>query len=52
MYDIEDFDNERHFYLVYNINRTLSVIAKKFIEEAPRLLERRPNNQKEESQKC
>ena len=41
MYDIEDFDNERHFYLVHNINRTLSIIAKKFIEEAPHLLEKK-----------
>jgi len=38
MYDIEDFGNERYFYLVYNINRTLSVISKKFIEEATRLI--------------
>ena len=34
MYDIEDFNNERDFYLVYNINRTQSVVSKKFIENA------------------
>jgi DNA-binding transcriptional LysR family regulator len=38
MYDIEDFANERYFYLVYNINRTLSVVSKKFIEEATHLI--------------
>ena len=41
MYHIEDFNNERHFYLVYNIDRTLSVIAKKFIEEATHLVEKK-----------
>ena len=41
MYEIEDFDNERQFYLVYNTNRTLSVIAKKFIEEAAHLVEKK-----------
>ena len=41
MYEIEDFDHERQFYLVYNTNRTLSVIAKKFIEEATYLVEKR-----------
>ncbi|MCQ6276990.1 LysR family transcriptional regulator [Bacillus sp. V3B] len=38
MYDIEDFDHERYFYLVYNINRTQSVVSKKFIEDAIRLI--------------
>ena len=41
MYEIADFDHERNFYLVYNINRTLSVIAKKFIEEAAHLVEKK-----------
>jgi DNA-binding transcriptional LysR family regulator len=38
MYDIEDFNNERYFYLVYNINRTQSVVSKKFIEDAIHLV--------------
>ena len=33
MYDIEDFQDERLFYLVYHKNRTLSLVAKLFIEE-------------------
>ena len=49
MYDIEDFNNERHFYLVYNIDRTLSVIAKKFIEEATNLVEKKTEYKKEEA---
>jgi DNA-binding transcriptional LysR family regulator len=38
MYDIEGFNNERYFYLVYNINRTQSVVSKKFIEDAIHLV--------------
>ncbi|MGJ7918952.1 selenium metabolism-associated LysR family transcriptional regulator [Neobacillus sp. LXY-4] len=34
MQEIEDFDDERYFYLVYNKNKTLSMIAKLFIEKA------------------
>ena len=49
MYHIEDFNNERHFYLVYNIDRTLSVIAKKFIEEATNLVEKKTEYKKEEA---
>ena len=54
MYEIADFDHERNFYLVYNINRTLSVIAKKFIEEAAHLVEKTEGIKKEGScpKKC
>ena len=34
MYILDDFNLERHFYLVYHINRTQSLITKKFIEHA------------------
>lgn len=34
LYDIENFNHERYFYLVYNVNRTQSVVSKKFIENA------------------
>lgn len=32
VHDIEDFDNERFFYLVYNKKKTLSMVSKLFIE--------------------
>ena len=34
MYYLDDFNLERYFYLVYHINRTQSLITKKFIEHA------------------
>jgi hypothetical protein len=34
MYELDDFNLERYFYLVYHINRTQSLMAKKFIEHA------------------
>lgn len=34
MYDLDDFNHERYFYLVYHINRTQSLISRKFIEQA------------------
>lgn len=38
MHEIEGFSEERYFYLVYNINRTLSMISKLFIEQAKELV--------------
>jgi DNA-binding transcriptional LysR family regulator len=38
MYEIEDFNDERYFYLVYNVNKTLSMISKQFIEDATNLV--------------
>lgn len=38
MYELEDFTDERYFYLVYNTNRTLSMISKLFIENAPSIV--------------
>nr|WP_263325170.1 selenium metabolism-associated LysR family transcriptional regulator [Neobacillus sp. Marseille-Q6967] len=32
MYDIQDFHDERYFYLVYNVNKTHSMLSKLFIE--------------------
>ncbi|AGK52423.1 selenium metabolism-associated LysR family transcriptional regulator [Bacillus sp. 1NLA3E] len=37
MYEIEDFSDERDFYLVFNKNKTLSMISKLFIEKAVEL---------------
>lgn len=34
MHEIEDFSDERYFYLVYNKNKTLSMISKLFINNA------------------
>lgn len=34
MYEINGFDDERYFYLVYNINKTQSIVSKLFIERA------------------
>jgi DNA-binding transcriptional LysR family regulator len=34
MHDINGFDDERYFYLVYNINKTQSLLSKLFIEGA------------------
>lgn len=38
MYEIEDFTDERYFYLVYNKHKTQSLISKLFIEQAVDLL--------------
>lgn len=37
-YPVEDFDDERYFYLVYNKNKTLSLVAKLFITNAQKLI--------------
>lgn len=34
MYTLNEFNFDRYFYLVYHINRTQSLVAKKFIEHA------------------
>ncbi|MFL6558394.1 MAG: LysR substrate-binding domain-containing protein, partial [Bacillus sp. (in: firmicutes)] len=34
MHEINGFDDERYFYLVYNINKTQSLLSKLFIEGA------------------
>jgi DNA-binding transcriptional LysR family regulator len=34
LHEIENFNDERYFYLVYNKNKTLSMIAKMFIDQA------------------
>jgi DNA-binding transcriptional LysR family regulator len=34
MYEVEDFEDDRHFYLVYNIEKTQSMLTKLFIERA------------------
>ncbi|WML45771.1 selenium metabolism-associated LysR family transcriptional regulator [Neobacillus sp. PS3-40] len=38
LHQIEDFIDERYFYLVYNKSRTLSLIAKLFIKDAKELV--------------
>ncbi|MEH7414395.1 selenium metabolism-associated LysR family transcriptional regulator [Neobacillus drentensis] len=38
MYNIQNFDDERYFYLVYNINKTQSIVSKLFIEGAAELV--------------
>lgn len=38
MYEIKDFQDERYFYLVYHKNKTLSLAAKLFIENAKELV--------------
>lgn len=38
MYEIKDFNDERYFYLVYHVNKTLSMISKQFIEDASNLV--------------
>jgi DNA-binding transcriptional LysR family regulator len=38
MHEINGFDHERYFYLVYNINKTQSLLSKLFIEEAMELV--------------
>ncbi|RDU36846.1 LysR family transcriptional regulator [Neobacillus piezotolerans] len=37
MYEIEGFHDERYFYLVYNISKTLPLISKLFVDYAGRL---------------
>ncbi|PLS01158.1 selenium metabolism-associated LysR family transcriptional regulator [Neobacillus cucumis] len=38
MYTIQDFDDERYFYLVYNVNKTQSIVSRLFIEQAAELV--------------
>ena len=38
MHNINDFNDERYFYLVYNINKTQSMISKLFIENSQDLV--------------
>lgn len=38
MYTLKDFNMERYFYLTYHINRTQSLLTKKFIEQMPHLI--------------
>ncbi|KKK36137.1 LysR family transcriptional regulator [Mesobacillus campisalis] len=38
-FEIEDFAEERYFYLAYNKNKTLSLVAKLFINDARKLIE-------------
>lgn len=38
LHEIKDFDDERYFYLVYNKNKTLSLVSKLFINIAEKLL--------------
>lgn len=38
MYPINGFDNDRYFYLVYNINKSQSIVSKFFIEGAANLI--------------
>lgn len=38
MYTLEDFKMERYFYVTYHINRTQSLLTKKFIEQMPNLI--------------
>jgi DNA-binding transcriptional LysR family regulator len=38
IYEIEDFNDERYFYLVYNKNKTLSLVAKIFIKNVNDLI--------------
>lgn len=43
VHNIEDFDEERYFYLVYNKNKTLSFISKLFIQNTNLLSEENVN---------
>ncbi len=38
MYEINRFEDERYFYLVYNIHKTQSMVSKLFIEAAAKLV--------------
>jgi len=38
MYHLQNFDDERYFYLVYNINKTQSIVSKLFIESGAELV--------------
>ncbi|HJV30992.1 MAG TPA: selenium metabolism-associated LysR family transcriptional regulator [Bacillales bacterium] len=38
VHEIEDFGNERYFYLVFNKNKTLSLITKLFIKDVNQLI--------------
>ncbi|WP_312474275.1 selenium metabolism-associated LysR family transcriptional regulator [Neobacillus sp.] len=38
MHNLEGFNDERYFYLVYNINKTQSIVSKLFIESASDLI--------------
>ncbi|NMD71371.1 LysR family transcriptional regulator [Bacillus sp. DNRA2] len=39
MYEIPEFNDERYFYLIYNKQKTLPLISKTFIEQAPQWLD-------------
>jgi hypothetical protein len=38
IHEINEFNEERYFYLVYNQNKTQSMLSKLFIERAPELI--------------
>jgi DNA-binding transcriptional LysR family regulator len=38
IHEIKDFNDERYFYLVYNQNKTQSMLSKLFIESAQELI--------------
>jgi DNA-binding transcriptional LysR family regulator len=38
LHEIKDFEDERYFYLVYNKNKTLSLVSKLFIKNADKLI--------------
>jgi DNA-binding transcriptional LysR family regulator len=38
IHEINEFNEERYFYLVYNQNKTQSMLSKLFIERAPKLI--------------
>lgn len=40
IYEIENMNEERDFYLVYNKNKTLPIVSKMFIEKAPQYIEK------------
>ncbi|MEH7108768.1 selenium metabolism-associated LysR family transcriptional regulator [Bacillus sp. JJ1764] len=40
MHEICDFDDERFFYLVYNVQKTQSIFSKLFIDYAPELIKK------------
>jgi DNA-binding transcriptional LysR family regulator len=42
MHEINGFDDERYFYLIYNINKTQSLLSKLFIEGALDMVGSRP----------
>src|SRR5690606_15433575 len=42
IHDLNEFDDERYFYLVYNENKTLSLVAKLFINEVKNHFQKGP----------